>query len=151
MLVVVVRVGGGVAKRRDDPLRNISSAGHNQARSQRGATGGRWSEEGNNECHASRRPLACDRKDGGARGGGGATTKSNLSPPNKFHGETGSRWGWAGSVGLTSWAAAGVMLIYWVSCSTASQQRTLGGGGGSGATEGTTAANHICQPNSVQC
>lgn len=66
---VEVVLAGVVAKTRDDPQRNISSAADNQPRSQRGAPGGRWSEEGNNECHASRRPLACDRKDGGTREG----------------------------------------------------------------------------------
>lgn len=58
-----------------DPLRNISSACHNQPRSQRGLTGGRRSEEGTNECHASRRPLACDRTDGGGREEGGKMSK----------------------------------------------------------------------------
>lgn len=43
VVLVMVLVGGGVAKRRDDPLRNISSAGDNQAPSQRGGDG--WTVE----------------------------------------------------------------------------------------------------------
>lgn len=104
-----------------------------------GGGGHGWTsgEVGNNECRASSCPLACDRKEGGGRMRKMAT-KSNLWPPNKFHGE----WG-RGS--------RDVHLLGLVLSSSSSSSRGLwvGTGGSTGATEGTSeavmAANQMCR------